>query len=137
ALEVVRGQKSKLDLTGLERECEALMRRKLLINHGADYSFRHDRIRDYFIALSLPGVDEALPLRHDPRFTGVFEFLPETLDKADADELGEVLRKEAADTGDNRVWLKYKVRWKQPGRFDRIENLIRAATTHFHEKFPG
>jgi hypothetical protein len=140
ALEMVRGQKPKLDLAGLERECDALLKRKLLINHGADYLFRHDRIRDYFIALSIAGVEEALQLRQegqDPRFTGVFEFLPETLDKTDADELGEILKKEAADTGDNRVWSKYKVCWDPPGRFERIEDLILAATTHFHDKKPG
>jgi hypothetical protein len=108
-----------------------------VINHGTDYFFRHDRIRDYFIALSIPGVEEALELRQDPRFTGVFEFLPEILDKTDADELGETLKKEAADTADNRVWSKYKVRWDQPGRFERIEDLIRAATTGFHAKNPG
>ena len=137
ALELVRGQKPKLDLGGLEGERDALVERKLLINHGTDYFFRHERIRDYFIALSIPGVVEALPLRQDPRFTGVFEFLPETLDKTDADELGEILKKEAADTADNRVWSNYKVCWDQPGRFERIEDLIRAATTHFHAKNPG
>jgi HEAT repeat protein len=137
ALELVRGQKPKLDLVGLERECDALITRKLLISHGTEYFFRHDRIRDYFIALSIPGVDQALQLRHDPRSSGVFEFLPETLDKTDADELGEILKKEAADTADNRVWSKYKLRWDQPGRFERIEDLIRVATTHYHAKKPG
>jgi hypothetical protein len=137
ALESVLKQKPKLDLAGLEQECDALVARKLLIKHGSEYSFRHDLIRDYFIALSVLGVEEALQLRQDPRFTGVFEFLPEVLDKTDAYELGEILKKEAADTGDNRVWSKYKVRWDQPGRFERNEDLIRAATIHFHAKNPG
>jgi HEAT repeat protein len=137
ALELVRGQKPKLDLAGLEGECDALVKRKLLINHGTEYFFRHDRIRDYFIALSVLAVEKALQLREDPRFTGVFEFLPETLDKTDADELGEILEKEAADTADNRVWSKYKVRWDQPVRFERIERLIRAATTRYQARKPG
>jgi HEAT repeat protein len=137
ALEMTREQKPKLDLAGLERECDALLKRKLLISHGTDYSFRHDRIRDYFMALSIHGVEEALALRQDARFTGAFEFLSETLEKSEADELGEILKKEAADTADNRVWSKYKLRWDQPGRFERIEDLIQAATTHFHVRSPG
>ncbi|HEX4608680.1 MAG TPA: hypothetical protein VH092_10790 [Urbifossiella sp.] len=136
ALEAVRGPKPGLDLSGLEREREALLERKLLINHGTEYAFRHDRIRDYFIALSIPGVDEALSLRKDTRLTGAFEFLPDTLDKVDADELGEILKTEAAD-GDARVWSKYKPRWKPPGRVERIEGLLREATTRFRDKNPG
>jgi HEAT repeat protein len=137
ALAMIREQKAKLDLAGLEGECDALLKAKLVINHGTDYFFRHDCIRDYFIALSIPGVAEALELRQDPRFTGVFEFLPLTLDKTEADELGETLKQEAADLADNRVWSKYQRRWDQPGRFERIEEVLRTATTHFHARNPG
>ncbi|MDY3555543.1 hypothetical protein R5W24_004686, partial [Gemmata sp. JC717] len=126
-----------LDLTGLERERDALTHRKLLINHGDQYDFRHDRIRDYFIALAVTDVAAALDLRDDVRFTGVFEFLPETLEPVEANELGEYLKSASADTGDKRVWEKYRCRWNEPTAAARIEGFITEATRHFHKKNPG
>ena len=61
-------------------------------------------------------MEAALALLEDARFTGVYEFLPETLDSEDANELGEMLMEEAADSSDKRVWAKYKTRWKKPRR---------------------
>ncbi|HEX4613008.1 MAG TPA: hypothetical protein VH092_32760 [Urbifossiella sp.] len=66
----------------------------------------------------------------------MFEFLPETLDPAAANKLGEELRSEAADTGDKRVWEKYKPRWHDPGAAARIDGYLSGAIRHYHQKYP-
>jgi HEAT repeat protein len=130
ALEFARGAKPKLELVGLEPECEALLEQKLLSQRGGDLFFRHERIRDYFIALSVRGVNQALELRADSRLIGVFEFLPDTLGQSDADDLGEKLKAESADNIDhqaNLVWVRYQMRWEVPGPLERAELLRRRA----------
>jgi hypothetical protein len=132
----MQDKSAQIDMTDLVNECKVLYEKRLLLFRDDQWIFRHDRIRDYVIALSLDK-EGALGLRHDSRFAGVFEFLPKLLSDDDANELGEVLRDEAATTGNNTVWLKYKQNWRLPDACSKIDGFVMRAIVEFQKKRPA
>jgi hypothetical protein len=139
ALKAMQDQTTRIDMTDLDKECEVLSERRLLLFRDGQWVFRHDRLRDYFIALSLDK-EGAIRIRHESRFTGVFEFLPNLLSEDGANELGEILRDEAAADRNSPVWpawLKYKQNWRLPEAWTKIEGFVTRATAEFQKKRPG
>jgi HEAT repeat protein len=139
ALKAMQEQSTSIDMSDLESECKVLSERRLLLSRDGTWVFRHDRLRDYFIADSLKRTD-AIELRQDSRFAGVFEFLPDLLLPEDANELGELLRDEAATDKNSPVWpawLKYKQLWRPPDAYSKIDGFVTRATVEFQKDHPG
>ncbi|MEO0457040.1 MAG: PBS lyase, partial [Cyanobacteria bacterium P01_A01_bin.114] len=69
------------------------------------WSFRHDKIEDYFIVQTFLGENNTRPKKHmnDPRFRGVYFLMATLLSKAAAKKLREKLIHYAADSGDHTV----------------------------------
>jgi hypothetical protein len=86
---------------------------KRRIETRVEWGFRHERIRDYFLAMALAenekGVKKlAAENDRDPRYSGVFDFLPFLQSDEAFAVTSEFLKSRAADTGRNEIWLKYK-----------------------------
>jgi HEAT repeat protein len=139
ALKAMRDKSTHMDLAELSEECKVLEERRLLLLRDRQWVFRHDRLRDYFIAISLD-YRGAIEIRQDSRLTGVFEFLSDLLSDEDANRLGEVLRDEAAGDRNSPVWpawLKYKQHWRIPDASSMISGFVTRATAEFQNKRPG
>ena len=99
------------DHTEFENELDVMARFKLIVaryssvNHKREWCFRHEKIRDYFLAQAFLGSANSRPLEHldDPRFRGVYALLAIILPEDDAAELLAVLVEYAADTKDHVV----------------------------------
>jgi hypothetical protein len=128
--------KSQVDFKDLDSERQCLVEMKILLFKDDAWYFRHDRFRDYFMAMGAT-FKQALDLRFDPRFIGVFEFLPQLLAPEEADELGDLLQDEAATTCENSAWLKYHQSWRRPKTSVMIAQYLEQARIWFQKAHPG
>ena len=82
-----------------------------------EWGFRHDKIRDYFLAQAFLGKSNQRPIEHfgDPRFRGVYALLAVLLPEEAAALLKDALVEYAADTKDHLV-------------SDRFVQILRART---------
>lgn len=74
-------------------------------NNQKEWYFRHDKIRDYFLAQAFLGEHNARPIDHlgDVRFRGVYALLALIMPEEAAQELRSALVEYAADTKDHVV----------------------------------
>jgi hypothetical protein len=139
ALKAMQDQAAHIDFSDLVEERKVLDEKRLLLPRDGQWVFRHDRIRDYFIALS-QDKKGALRLRHDARFTGVFEFLPILLPEDDVNELGEILRAGVLINPNSiarPVWQKFQQNWSVPDVAAKIEGYVTRATNEFLKNRPA
>ena len=96
------------------RELEHLEHHKMVVPVPApqngqatekSWEFRHDKIREYFLAQAFLGDDNPLPDEYlaDARYRGVYFLLADLMPLAKAETLREKLVNHAADSGDHSV----------------------------------
>ena len=113
---VLDGQ-AAIDQTRFGKELAVMDEERMVVNRGNSYTFRHDKIRDFFLAVAMKKADGVSKHYGDPRFLSAYLSLALQLppdqardlredvedwaldydDRSLADELGRALRRKRGD----------------------------------------